>query len=166
MTIGGFELCSRSGWKFTEPTSGNPYYDDNVDPINTTLSAIVTDDVHSGEHALRLVFKFDGGVVGYETSSSKALCVERTYAWSFWSKQGSANACTVDYTMGVKRGSVVPAVGVWTKYEGQFTISPVGPLETGGTVKLKFSCTGGDSLDYAVWVDDVSFTQVGTPYPQ
>jgi hypothetical protein len=90
--------------------------------------------------------------------------VERSYVYSFWAKQATADACTVDYYWGeVLRGSLTPPVGSWGKWEGRVDISPIGQgIQYSGYIEVRVNCANAGGLANAVWLDDVSHQQV--PY--
>jgi hypothetical protein len=128
MENGGFELCANKYWGFFDPATGY-YISLDTMPLNRTAMGpygFQSDEVRSGQYAMRIVFKDEMKDTSIRLYSQSAInaCVERSYTWSFWAKQGSNNACTVEFNYGtVSRGIFTPG-SQWTKYEGRIDVSP------------------------------------------
>jgi hypothetical protein len=152
----GFEICSYTNWDYAPADNRNDY----KSPLATDsqLTQIFTDGNHSGEQSLRIVFISTGGSVGIFRADSVSPCVERFYAYSFWAKQATANACTVDYYCGeILRGSSTPSVELWGKWEGRVGLSPIGQgIQYSGYIDIKVNCPYAGRLANAVWLNDVS----------
>lgn len=160
---GGFELCADQYWGFYDPATGY-YISLDTMPLNRTAMGpygLQSDEVHSGENAMRIVFKDDVKDTAIRLYSQYGInaCVERSYAWSFWAKQGNNNACTVEFNYGeVNRGVFTPG-DQWIKYEGRIDVGSEGEFFEGGSVGLFVNCaTGG--MNSRVLLDDISFRQL------
>jgi hypothetical protein len=158
----GFEICSYSNWVYAPAGNRNDY--ESPLATNKQLTQLVTDEKHSGDQSLRIVFNSTGGSAGIFRAGAVNPCVERSYVYSFWGKQATANACTVDYYWGeVLRGSLTPPVGSWGKWEGRVDLSPIGQgIQYSGYIEVRVNCPNAGGLANAVWLDDVSHQQV--PY--
>ncbi|KAL6706021.1 hypothetical protein ACN47E_006123 [Coniothyrium glycines] len=156
-----FETCSHRDWSFSDFESNFVRDPDTAGHFDFNLTGIFHDEVHSGENSMRIVLK-EGGGAGRMLQSGRVMrvCAERTYKWSIWAKQATANACTGTFAVqNTHRGvSFTPGTS-WTKFEGSFSIGSDGTLITGGDVIIDWVCTSG-GMSSAVWVDDVSLEQV------
>jgi hypothetical protein len=157
----GFEVCALDNWIYAPPGHREDY--ETPLAIDKQLTQVVTDEKHSGEQSLRVVFNSTGGSLGVFRSGAIQACVERSYKYSFWAKQATENACTVEYWWGNQlKGSFTPSVS-WAKWEGRLDQSPFEKgLIGGGYVEVRVNCLSGGGLSNAVWLDDVSHQQV--PY--
>jgi hypothetical protein len=164
---GGFELCANHYWAIIDPITGYQWKEE-TSPVNWTIVApygIQTDDVHSGNNALRIVFKDDAKDVGVrlvtnnENDSEIKICVERSYVWSFWAKQGANNACTVRFNFAQENQGIFTPGNDWTKHEGRMDIPPGAARNSAAPLDWLISCaTGGTGS--RVLIDDISFRQL------
>lgn len=160
----GFEICTNGNfgnWYYRPP--GKFYDSDSALTLDKQLTQLVTDEKHSGTRSIRLVFDSAGGSVGvFSGWAGFSGCAERSYAYSLWSKQATANACTIDFFFGaIHLGSTTPPVGAWGNFEGRLDATPFGLGKIlSGFVEVRVSCLNGGGLNNAVWVDDVSYHQV------
>jgi hypothetical protein len=166
MPNGGFELCANMYYALIDPVEGYQWTQE-TSPLNFTVVGLVapygiqSDEVHSGQNALRVVFKDDVKDVGVRLLSQTYIrtCVERSYVWSFWAKQGKNNACTVAFNFAnVNQGTFTPG-SEWTKHEGRMDIPQGGATNSENSLDWLINCaTGG--MDSRVLIDDISFKQV------
>lgn len=157
-----FETCSSSDWIFTDLDNNGVNGPDSAGALDYDLTGIFTDEVHGGEKSMRIVLQAAGGGARlYQYVQQLRVCAERSYTWSFWVKQATANACTVTLAVGGGTYQGVPLTPgtSWTKFEGGFSIGDSGAFISGGDLTVDIICTGGGMAN-AVWVDDFSALQV------
>lgn len=166
---GGFEYCGRDLFTFI-PGSAWDGPTLNSTGLDTSLTAVVSDEKHTGSSSMRFVFGEGGGYMGLSPGIVSA-CAERNYHYSFYAKQATAGACKVSFTWGgvysqgvnytemVDFGTYTPpADGSWMKFEKDIIDPTIGREFYGNQMAWNITCTGG-GLANAVWLDDLSFTQ-------
>ncbi|KAF2848377.1 carbohydrate-binding module family 18 protein [Plenodomus tracheiphilus IPT5] len=163
MEDGGFELCANHFWLINDPVA-QQYITYDTAPMHKDYPSIVTEGAHSGDRAWRVTFVDDAkdATIGVYNQEPTYACAERSYAWSFWVKQGTNNACTVQFNWGsVPRSEVITPGNEWAKVEGSASFNNDGTYPQSGQVWIEVKCaTGG--VDSQVFLDDISMKQV--PY--
>jgi hypothetical protein len=95
MENGGFELCANKYWGFFDPATGY-YISLDTMPLNRTAMGpygFQSDEVHSGQYAMRIVFKDEMKDTSIRLYSQSAInaCVERSYT----GRSGLSKAATM-----------------------------------------------------------------------
>ncbi|KAF2269710.1 hypothetical protein CC78DRAFT_574574 [Lojkania enalia] len=145
-----FEICSLSARQYNE-----------ISGWDKSQSGVVTDEHHDGDRGFRFVFTEGGGSFGIYPGVQWA-CAERTYEYSLWIKQATADSCTMEVIWGATRNEVILGTHTptteWSNIIKDYTITGTGLMIYGNHLEFRVTCAAG-GLANPVWIDDLSFLQ-------
>jgi hypothetical protein len=148
-----FEDCSQEQ-SFQFPNLDNQTEYDLV----TTQNGFSIEEAHTGLQSFKVVINIPGNYFGIQFEGFTA-CQERSFKFSYWSKQLSAGACEIAQLWGGVEFGRYQIGTDWGQVEQTLVDFKTDEMSE-QYFELRVICANSSGLDTAVFIDDVSVVQV------